>query len=123
MPQGGIDDGEKPPPRRRCASCEEETGVTAELVEQLAEAAGTGSPTTCPPNSWARSGRAGTAARASAGSCTASSARTPRSTSPPKHPEFSEWRWIGADEMLAAIVPFKRALYAEVIAAFRSHLA
>lgn len=39
------------------------------------------------------------------------------------HPEFSHWRWIGADEMLAAIVPFKRAVYEEVIAAFRPWLA
>jgi len=39
------------------------------------------------------------------------------------HQEFAEWRWIAADEMLAAIVPFKRAVYDQVIAAFRSHLA
>ena len=39
------------------------------------------------------------------------------------HPEFSRWRWIGADEMLAGIVPFKRDAYAQVIAAFRPHLA
>ena len=38
-------------------------------------------------------------------------------------PEFSDWRWIGADALLAGIVPFKRAVYAEVIAAFRPHLA
>lgn len=39
------------------------------------------------------------------------------------HPEFSRWRWIAADEMLAAIVPFKRAIYEQVIDAFREHLA
>lgn len=39
------------------------------------------------------------------------------------HPEFAEWRWIGAEEMLARIVPFKRAVYDQVIAAFRAHLA
>ena len=39
------------------------------------------------------------------------------------HPEFSEWRWIGAREMLEAIVPFKRDVYDRVIAAFRDHLA
>lgn len=40
-----------------------------------------------------------------------------------EHPEFGEWRWVTADEMLAAIVPFKRAVYAEVVAAFRDRLA
>ncbi|MFB2594874.1 RNA pyrophosphohydrolase [Paracoccus sp. p4-l81] len=40
-----------------------------------------------------------------------------------EHPEFGEWRWISADDMLAAIVPFKRAVYEQVIAAFRDHLA
>ena len=38
------------------------------------------------------------------------------------HPEFSEWRWLPADEVLAQIVPFKREVYAEVLDAFREHL-
>ncbi len=40
-----------------------------------------------------------------------------------KHPEFSEWRWITADDLLDGIVPFKRAVYDQVVAAFRPHLA
>ncbi|MGB7322796.1 MAG: NUDIX domain-containing protein, partial [Albidovulum sp.] len=40
-----------------------------------------------------------------------------------EHPEFSDWRWITADEMLAAIVPFKRAVYESVVQSFRAHLA
>ncbi len=39
------------------------------------------------------------------------------------HPEFSDWRWITADEMLNAIVPFKRDIYAQVIDEFRDWLA
>jgi putative (di)nucleoside polyphosphate hydrolase len=39
-----------------------------------------------------------------------------------EHPEFSEWRWIGADEMIAAIVPFKRDIYREVVRQFRPWL-
>lgn len=39
------------------------------------------------------------------------------------HPEFSSWRWIGAEEMLASIVPFKREIYGQVIARFRPWLA
>lgn len=38
------------------------------------------------------------------------------------HPEFSEWRWLAPDDVLAQIVPFKRAVYAEVLEAFRPHL-
>lgn len=39
------------------------------------------------------------------------------------HPEFSEWRWMTAEQMLASIVPFKREVYEQVIAAFRAYLA
>lgn len=39
------------------------------------------------------------------------------------HPEFSAWRWIEADQMLAEIVPFKRQIYDQVVAAFRPWLA
>lgn len=40
-----------------------------------------------------------------------------------EHPEFSAWRWIGADEMIDAIVPFKRDIYRQVVGAFREYLA
>lgn len=39
-----------------------------------------------------------------------------------EHPEFSSWRWVGPDELVADIVPFKRAVYEQVIAAFRPFL-
>lgn len=38
------------------------------------------------------------------------------------HKEFSRWRWSAADEVLRDIVPFKRAVYDQVIAAFRDRL-
>ena len=38
------------------------------------------------------------------------------------HPEFAEWRWVQADELLARIVPFKRKVYDQVIKAFRAYL-
>ena len=40
-----------------------------------------------------------------------------------EHPEFSQWRWISAPEMVASIVPFKRAVYETVVSHFESHLA
>lgn len=36
--------------------------------------------------------------------------------------EFARWRWSTADEVLRDIVPFKRAVYGEVIDAFRDKL-
>ena len=38
-------------------------------------------------------------------------------------PEFRSWRWIDAEDLPAMIVPFKKALYEAVLAAFRPHLA
>lgn len=38
------------------------------------------------------------------------------------HPEFRDWRWADADEVIALAVPFKRDLYTQVIAAFAPHL-
>lgn len=37
-------------------------------------------------------------------------------------PEFSEWKWISADEILGAIVAFKRGLYEDVISEFNQYL-
>jgi putative (di)nucleoside polyphosphate hydrolase len=34
------------------------------------------------------------------------------------HPEFSEWRWLPAADLVANIVPFKRAVYASVLDEF-----
>jgi putative (di)nucleoside polyphosphate hydrolase len=37
-------------------------------------------------------------------------------------PEFSEWKWADIDQLESFIVPFKRALYREVVARFRPYL-
>ena len=37
-------------------------------------------------------------------------------------PEFRAWKWADPDELPAMIVPFKRKLYEDVIAAFREWL-
>jgi putative (di)nucleoside polyphosphate hydrolase len=39
-----------------------------------------------------------------------------------EHPEFSTWRWIDPADLPRLIVPFKRALYEDVLAAFAAHL-
>jgi len=38
------------------------------------------------------------------------------------HPEFRTWRWVDPHELPSLIVPFKRKLYEDVIAAFAPHL-
>jgi len=38
------------------------------------------------------------------------------------HQEFRAWRWIEPDDLPRLIVPFKRALYEAVLAAFRPRL-
>lgn len=121
MPQGGIDAGEKP---RAAALRElgEETGVGADQVDFVAK-----TPDwltyDLPPELlgkvWGGKYR-GQKQRwflfRFHGSDSDIRIDTP-------HPEFKAWKWVQADEMLAAIVPFKRAVYGQVIDAFRGHLA
>jgi putative (di)nucleoside polyphosphate hydrolase len=38
-----------------------------------------------------------------------------------KHPEFDHWKWLPMPQLPAMIVPFKRALYEQLVAEF-SHL-
>ena len=121
MPQGGIDDGEKP---RAAALRElrEETGVTADLVELVEKAAGWVTydlPPELLGRVWGGKYR-GQRQKWFLFRYLGQDAQVNIAT---EHPEFSQWRWIGADDMLAAIVPFKREVYAQVIAAFRPHLA
>lgn len=40
-----------------------------------------------------------------------------------RHPEFNAWRWIDPADLPRLIVPFKKALYEQVLAAFADHLA
>ncbi|MSU92262.1 RNA pyrophosphohydrolase [Rhodobacteraceae bacterium 2CG4] len=39
-----------------------------------------------------------------------------------RHPEFRTWRWMTPADMLTAIVPFKRQVYAAVLDEFAPHL-
>ncbi len=120
MPQGGIDPGEDAL-TAAIRELDEETGVSADHAELIAEAPGTFTydlPDELVGKVWRGRWR-GQAQRwflfRFTGTDAAINIATP-------HPEFRAWRWIDPDDLPRLIVPFKRALYEQVLAAFRPHL-
>ena len=121
MPQGGIDDGEKP---RDAALRElmEETGITADLVQFIAKTEGWVT-YDLPPELLGRVWGGKYRGQRQKWFLYRYLGRDDQVQIATDHPEFSTWAWIGADDMIASIVPFKRAVYETVVAAFRSHIA
>ena len=120
MPQGGIDDGEKP---KEAALRElwEETGVTAELVEVIAKTEDWVTydlPSEMVGKIWKGRYR-GQKQKWFLLRFNGTDAQVNIAT---EHPEFSHWDWKTPQELLDSIVPFKRAVYAEVFAAFKDQL-
>ena len=121
MPQGGIDEGEKP---RDAAYRElwEETGITRDKVEFVAKTHGWVTydlPPELLGKVWGGKYR-GQKQKWFLFRFTGHDSDIRIATD---HPEFSTWRWITADELLDSIVPFKRAVYEKVIRSFRAYLA
>ncbi|MDE2444738.1 MAG: RNA pyrophosphohydrolase [Alphaproteobacteria bacterium] len=117
MPQGGIDEGEDAA-KAALRELQEETAVTSAHV--IAEAPGWYKydlPDHLIGKSW------GGKYRGQKQKWFAMKFDGPDSEinlKPPGHKqEFDEWRWAKMDEMLDIIIPFKRAVYVDVIAAFR----
>jgi putative (di)nucleoside polyphosphate hydrolase len=116
MPQGGIDDGEDP---REAALRElvEETGVSAELVDVIAQSAEEhyyDLPDELIGKIWNgkwRGQRQWWFLMRFKGEDSHIDIAT-------KHAEFSKWQWVTPDQLPHLIVPFKRRLYENILAEF-----
>lgn len=114
MPQGGIDDGEDP---RTTAlrELEEETGIAPHLVDVIAETPEWhyyDLPDEMVGTIW--KGRyAGQRQKWFSMRFLGSDADVAIDTA---HPEFKAWRWAEAHTLVDLAVPFKRDLYADVLA-------
>jgi putative (di)nucleoside polyphosphate hydrolase len=121
MPQGGIDGDEKP---KDAAYRElwEETGVTRDLVEFVGKTHGWVT-YDLPPELLGRVWGGKYRGQKQKWFLFRFKGRDSDINIASDHPEFAQWRWILADEMLDAIVPFKRTVYDKVVRSFRAYLA
>jgi putative (di)nucleoside polyphosphate hydrolase len=120
MPQGGIDEGEEP---RAAALREltEETGIAPSSVEILGEATEWITydlPADLVPRIWKGRFR-GQKQRWFLMRFMGEDAEVDIAT---PDPEFSAWAWMDPAELIERIVPFKRATYARVFAAFADRM-
>ena len=117
MPQGGID-GEEDPAAAALRELEEETAVRS--AEIIAEAPGWYNydlPEHLIGHSWKGKYR-GQTQKWFAVRFTGKDSEI--DLAPPGHKqEFDQWRWVKMNEVIDAIVPFKKPVYEQVIAAFR----
>jgi putative (di)nucleoside polyphosphate hydrolase len=120
MPQGGLDKGEDPQ-EGALRELEEETGIARELVEIVARAPEElfyDLPEDLIGVVWKQKWRGQRQTWFLArflGTDADVNLRTPE-------PEFRAWRWAEVEDLPKLIVPFKKKLYEDVIAAFRPWL-
>lgn len=120
MPQGGIDPGEDPL-ATAIRELGEETGIAPNLVELIAEAPGEfhyDLPQELIGKVWKGKYR-GQTQRWFLFRFLGQDSDIRIQTA---HPEFRAWRWTEPKDLPKQIVPFKRALYEDVLAAFSAHL-
>lgn len=120
MPQGGVDKGEDP---RDAALRElwEETGVTADLVEIIAETEGWlpyDLPHDIVPKIWKGRYRG----QEQKWYLMRFLGKDEQIDIETDHPEFTRWKWQEPARLVEEIVPFKRDVYMKVVEAFGAYL-
>ncbi|MEH3046883.1 RNA pyrophosphohydrolase [Sphingomonas adhaesiva] len=120
MPQGGVDPGED---ARDAAVRElwEETGVTADKVTLIAEAPGE-FVYDLPPEMIGKVWKGKYRGQVQRWFLFRFDGTDDDIRIDTPHPEFRAWRWADAADLPHLIVPFKKKLYEDVIAAFSGHL-
>lgn len=116
MPQGGIDTGEDV----RTAGLRElweETGVSHDLVRIEAETEGW-IPYELPHHIVPRIWKGRYRGQQQKWLLMRFQGRDDQINIATDHPEFSDWRWMDPADLVANIVPFKRAVYEEVLKQF-----
>lgn len=119
MPQGGIDKGETAE-QALIRELGEETGISCNLVDIIARSAEEhlyDLPSELAGRLWGGKYR-GQAQRWFLVRFKGEDSDVQIET---EHPEFSAWRWVGADRLVELIVPFKRPVYRSVVQEF-AHL-
>jgi len=120
MPQGGLDEGEDPQ-EGALRELEEETGIPRDLVKIVARAPQELTydlPEDLIGVVWKQKWR-GQRQTWFLARFLGTDADVNLQTA---EPEFRAWRWAEVDDLPQLIVPFKKKLYEEVIAAFPEHL-
>ena len=118
MPQGGID-GDETPRQAALRELQEEVGTDkAEIVAQSARWLRYELPQALQGKAWGGNYR-GQEQKWFAMRFTGKDRDIDLAA---HHPEFDAWRWVASGELLALIVPFKRALYQAVIEDFAALL-
>lgn len=115
MPQGGIDKGEEPA-EAALRELEEETGILPALVRLEAE-----TPDwltyDLPPELLGKVWKGKYRGQKQKWFLARFLGRDEQVNIATEHPEFSHWTWLPPEELAERIVPFKRAVYEQVVAA------
>ncbi|WP_081536110.1 RNA pyrophosphohydrolase [Rhodovulum sp. P5] len=119
MPQGGIDDGEDAE-TAALRELEEETGVSPDLVEIIGR-----TPDwvyyDLPPELQGKIWKGKYRGQKQLWFLMRFLGSDDQINIETDHPEFSEWAWLDPSHLVQGIVPFKRAVYEQVVEIFSPH--